>query len=290
MKCDTFNPMRILEAVKRFLFSLGNRGEVAVTDPPEVAVTPPVNWRDSLPAEIKSHPVFEKYKEPNEAFKALVEAQKFLGVEKMPVPKDANDKETYDLIFNRLGRPKSAEDYVLPTDLQIPKELPVDEAMLTDFKKVAHAHGILPQQFSGLYKWYMTSMAEQFNKYNQRQIEGTKEAETNLRKKWGAAYPQNIALAKKVFQGFADEAAFAEFDKGFGNNPVLIEFFANLGKVLSEDQLSGKPHQFAMTPDEVQGEINKVKGDIKHPYWNSNHPLHAEAVERMSQLTRMLTG
>ncbi len=255
-------------------------------DTQDPAITTTTKWQDTLPEDIKADPIFAKFKEPAEAYRSLVAAQKFLGREKLPVPKDANDKETYSMIFKTLGLPEKPDGYVLPTDLQIPKDLPFNEAMLTDFKKIAHEQGILPQQFAGLYKWYMNNMVGQYQKFNEQKVISTQEAENNLRQKWGAAYPQNVALAKKVFQSFADEKAYAKFDSGLGNDPDMIEFFANLGKVLSEDQLAGKPKGLEMTPDEAQTEVNKIKGDKSHAYWNESHPTHKEAVAHMERLMK----
>lgn len=258
-------------------------------DDPTTTTTTPTDWKQTLPDDIRADPIFEKYKEPADAFRALVGAQKFLGREKMPVPADANDKDAYNLIFKTLGLPESEQGYELPTDLDIPKEIPIDEALLNDFKKIAHQNGILPQQFQAIYKWYMNSAVDSYKKMGEQTVESAKEAETTLRKKWGAAYGQNVALAKKIFASFADEKAFAELDKGLGNNPVLIELFANIGKVLSEDQLKGKPAGFTLTPEEAQSEINKIKGDMNHPYWKPEHQQHNEAVERMSQLIKLTT-
>jgi len=286
-----------ISRVKRYLMPklsilLNNRGEVEVppvTDPP-VTDPPPVvgNWKENLPPEIKDHPVFEKYNEPNDAYKALVSAQKFLGAETLPVPKDVDDKEAHDMIYKKLGLPETPNDYVLPTDLKIPEGMPVSEPMLNNFKAIAHEKGLSPKQFSDIYKWYMDTASQQFEAHNKAMDDSAKQAETGLRTKWGSAYGQNVALAKKVFHGFADEKAFAAFEQKYGNDPVMIELFANLGKVLGEDQLAGKPTGLSFTPVEAQSEIDKIKGDMKHPYWIATHPHHKQAVERMDQLTRML--
>lgn len=284
MKHDTFNPLRILEAVMQFYKSLGNGGEVAITDP----LPAPADWKETLPDDIKADPIFEKYKEPHEAFRALVGAQKFLGREKLPVPADENDKETYDLIFKKLGLPENEAGYELPTDLKIPEGLPMDEALTADFKKIAHQHRLLPSQVSGLYKWYMSSMVDAYNKFGEQQKVSEQEAETALRKKTGAAYPQTIAFAKKVFSRFADEKAVNAFvEKGYGNDPVLIELFANIGKILSEDQLKGKPPSLEMTPDEAQTKINQIRGNLKGPLYDSSHPQHQEFLDEVDRLTKL---
>uniref|UniRef100_A0A6M3K6Q0 Uncharacterized protein n=1 Tax=viral metagenome TaxID=1070528 RepID=A0A6M3K6Q0_9ZZZZ len=260
------------------------------TQDPKTDTLDPQDWRNTIPEEIRNDPVFEKYEGPGDAYKALVSAQKFLGREHLPVPKDENDKETYGMIYDRLGRPKTPDAYPMPTDLQIPKELSLDEGMLTEFKKTAHELGILPNQFAGVYKWYMNNVIGQYNKSNEATVTAHKEAETLLRKDWGAAYQQNTALAKKVFQSFADEKAFQEFEKGAGNNPVYLRLFAKIGEVLSEDQLTGKPGGLSMTPDEAQVELRNMEGDIKGPLYDASHPQHQEFVDKRSRLTKFITG
>ena len=303
---DTIHPMRILDTLKVIvlgvlahfslfgLLRLGNRGEVGDGEGAGEGAGggaggagTGTKWQDALPDDIKSDPVFTKYKEPAEAFRALVGAQKFLGRQSLPVPSGPEDKEAFALIHKAMGLPENPDGYVLPTDLQIPKDLPLDDGMLAEFKKTAHENGISPTQFAGIYKWYMNTASTLFKKSGEQKVMASQEAETTLRKEWGAAYPQNIALAKKVFKSFADDKAWEAFEKGYGNDPNLIKFFANLGKVLSEDQLTGKPSELAMTPSEAQAEIDKIKGDMKHPYWLAEHPNHKQAVERMEQLTRM---
>ena len=285
-KYDTFNPMRILEAVKGFVLGLGERGEVAVVDP--AAVAPVVNdWKSGLPEDVKADPIWEKFKEPADAFRSLVGAQKFLGREKLPVPVDENDKETYGMIFKRLGLPETPDKYTLPTDLDIPKDFPIDENMLVDFKKVAHESGLLPKQVAGLYSWFMKNQINAYGKMGEAKESAMKEAETSLRSKWGAAYQQNVTLAQKVMHSFADQKAIAEIDKGIGNNPVLVEMFANIGKAMSEDQLTGKPASLTLTPLEAQQKIDLIKQDMNHAYWKSENPAHDAAVAEIERLTKL---
>jgi len=315
---DNFNPMRILEALKLavlgfaahfgMLFLLSNRGEAGAGGEGsddgggeggtgsgaggDAGSGSGGNWRDTLPAEIKADPIWGKFKEPADAFRSLVEAQKFLGREKLPVPKDENDKETYAMIFKRLGLPENPDGYVLPTDIEIPKDFPLDENMLADFKKEAHTQGLLPSQVAGLYKWFLTNQIGAYGKMTEAQVSAMKDAETALRKKWGAAYQQNSALAEKVAQSFATERFIQEISGAnslLRNNPGLIEVFANIGKVLSEDQMTGKPHSFTLTPAEAQEKITAIKRDMKHPYWNQSDPNHDAAVEEFQRLIKLTT-
>jgi hypothetical protein len=264
-----------------------NRGEVEVVTPPSPA---PVDWKTSeIPLEIQKDPIWDKYENKGDAFKALVEAQKFLGREKLPVPKDVNDKETYDLIFKKLGLPDNDAGYELPVDLNIPKEFPYDETLVKDFKKIAHENRLLPSQVSNLYKWFVTQQLGAFNKMGDDKVASAEAGETELRKEWGAAYAQNSAIAQKVFRSFAGEKDFAEVEKlGLANNPVMVKLFANIGKVLSEDQLHGKPSTSSMTPAEAQAEINKMNGEKGSPLFDAVHPQHNEYLDKRQRLYEFL--
>lgn len=253
--------------------------------------TPEPSWRDTLPPEIKDDPVFTKYENQNDANKALVGAQKFLGRETLPVPKDDNDAEAYSVIAKRLGLPKDENGYTIPTDLEIPKELPLDEGRMNDFKKTAHSLGILPKQFEGLYKWHMNDMINLHKQHNEGLENGVKETETGLRKEWGAAYQQNIALAEKVINQFSDEAGIKYLkDRGLNNDLNVIKILANIGKVMGDDVLIGKPAGMAQSPDEAQAELNAMQADTKGPLHNADHPQHKEFVDKRDRLTKLITG
>ena len=247
-------------------------------------------WQEALPDDIKADVTLAKYKEPADAHRALVDAQKFLGREKLPVPIDANDNETHTIIAKRLGMPDSVDGYKLPTDLDIPKDLPLDEALVTDFKKVAHESRLLPAQVNALYKWFIETQATAFNKFGEDKLAAGKAAETELRKETGAAYNQTIDLAQKVISTYGDDNVKSLLEEGAGNNLPLIKMFASIGKILSEDQLVGKPKTLEMTPSEAQSELNKIQGDLKGPLYDDAHPQHKEAVARVDTLTRLTMG
>jgi hypothetical protein len=274
-----------------FSFAEEGGGEAGKSEDAGAEAAGAGDWKTTIvPEDIRQDPIFAKYKEPGEAFRALVGAQKFLGREKLPVPKDANDKETINLILKTLGHPENENGYTLPTDLQIPKDFPLNEELITEFKKVAHQHGILPQQFAGLYKWYMQKDMAAHQVLIKKADDDSKTAENDLRKEYGAAYKQKEALAQKLVKAFADDKAMAELTdliKGKGNNPGLFRMFVKIAEGLSEDQLSGQPGGLTLTPAEAQSQIKKIKNDMKHPYWVEGHPGHKEAVEEMDRLTRL---
>jgi len=246
-------------------------------------------WTDTLPDNIKAHPVFAKYQSPNEALAAFVDVQKLIGPEKIIMPsKEADENEWNERVFDRLGRPKESKDYALPTDLEIPEGFPVREQLVQGFRDQAHKLGILPKQFEGMYKWFMNENIAQFNSAKEGIVTAKNEATSKLRTEWGAAFDQNVALGEKVLNTFGDEETTLFLrESGLNNNPAFVKFLSKVGKSFSEDQLTGKPAQLTSSPDEAMAEIRKMEGDDKHPLYIADHPEHAAAVQKRDALYRL---
>jgi len=295
-KYDKINPIRTIDSVMKFLLKplLNNRGEIDAGSDDGGGNGGDGgdggdSWRTNLPPEIKDHPSLQSFKTPADVAKSWVEAQKLIGADKIIMPsKDANDEEWNERVFNRLGRPKTPDEYTLPTDLEIPKELPLDENLMKGFKNIAHKMGLLPRQVNEVYRWYMGNLITQFNESNKKLKEAMSESETKLRTEWGAAYDQNVNLARKVLNKFGTPEVVENLIGGKGNDPALIKMLAEIGKVLSEDQLAGKPKTLTMTPDEAAAEVSKINNDKNHPYWIADHPEHKAAVDKMNALMAMV--
>jgi len=292
-KNDTVRPYRTPNAVQsmwqRVLHS--ERGEVDTETPPETPPAPPAdNWRDTLPDNLKAHPIFEKYNSPHEALAAFVDVQKLIGPEKIIMPgKDADEKEWNERVFDRLGRPKESKDYQLPTDLQIPKELPVSERLIEGFRGIAHKTGMLPKQFQEAYKWFMNEQIANYNDGITANKKSSDEARTALRTEWGAAFDQNLALGEKVLQSYGDENIINLVrQNGLHTNPDFVKFLHKIGSVLSEDQLSGKPPSLTLAPEEAKAELAKMENDPKHPLFDATHPEHDSAMKKRDMLYRQI--
>lgn len=257
------------------------RGELAADD-----------WRMSLGEDVRNHPSLGVFKPenmvsvPSAVVKSLVDAQKLIGKDKIPVPGENATAEDWGVVFDRLGRPKTFDEYEIPTDLKAPEGFPeVNPEIIKAFKTKAHEIGLLPAQVKEIFKWYMDSS---FNEFNQGVEEGNRvisEAETKLRSKWGKAYDQNVVLAKRIVTLYGGENAKDLLEKtGLGNDVRAIELFANIGKKMSEDGLLKGEVVSTKSPEEAQAEIRKIQGDTKHPFHIRDHPEHKMAVDYMQTL------
>jgi hypothetical protein len=269
------------------------RGEVG--DPPEPPSAPPTpsieDWKSGLDESIRSHPSLKDFKTPNDVVKSYVEVQKLIGPEKIIMPsKDADPKEWNERVFDRLGRPKDPKDYLLPTDLQIPKELPISEKLIDGFRKVAHESGVLPKQFQTMYKWFMNEQIAQYNDLITTRKQTADQSRTALRTEWGAAFDQNLGIAEKVLQTYGDQNVIKYVkDNGLSDDTNFVKFLHNIGKNFSEDQLTGKPPSLTMSPEEAKEEIRKIESDVsdKNPLFNANHHEHEAIKNKRDMLYRM---
>lgn len=290
MFMDTFHPIRILKAHTKNVFKDGLARLNSIGMGPDLKSIrwQDTSWRDGLPDEIKTDPLFEKYETANDAHKALLDAQKLLGREKLPVPSGPEDKAAFDLLFKATGRPDTVEGYATPTDIQFEEGFPpVDEEFIKTIKQVALDGGMSAAAWDKIYRGYMDYSNTQFKNAKTKVVADKEASVVAMRKEFGAAYPQMEALAQKVVLKFADEAAWNTLDGGLGNNPAMVKMLSNIGKLLSEHQLVGEPAGLSFTPQEAQSEIDKIRGDLKGPFYKEDHPLHKETVDKVDQLTKL---
>lgn len=283
---DNYDPKELVRVVRKHF---GNRVMFNDADPPE-------DWKAGLDATLKDHPSLGVFKAenlipvPSDLVKSYVSQQALVGKDKIPLPGEKATEEDWNIVFDRLGRPKTAEEYKF-ADIQAPEGFPDIAEKVKVFKTIAHKLGILPKQAEGLFSWFVGANIQEYTDYMTGREQEIKVAETTLRKEWGKAYEQNIALAKKVLSAYGDKEIAALLDEGLGNDPRILRIFAKIGSKMGEDGIIGKGGTFMKTPEEAKAEIAKIMGeaqsDPKHPYVNKGHPEHAIMVQKMADLSAL---
>jgi hypothetical protein len=251
-----------------------NSDQQVSTDLPTTQVQ---DWRAGLDVSVKEHPSLKNFKSPGDLAKSWVEAQKLIGRDKIPVPGEKATKEDWDMVFERLGRPKDKDGYTLP-ELQTPEGFPAaNKEFMDTFKQKAHELGMLPQQVNELYKWYMDQSVNEFNQHNQSRIQERGKAETTLRKAWGKAFEQNFTIAEQAVNKYGTPKFINKLKQsGMNNDPDMIQFIADMAKNFSEDKIAGRPQGLTLSPEEAIARIAQMKaeglGNPKHPMNDKRHP------------------
>ena len=240
---------------------------------------PTPDWREGLDPSVKEHPSIKNFKSPGDLAKSWVEAQKLIGRDKIPVPGEKATKEDWDMVFDRLGRPKTLDGYVIP-EVKMPDGYPVPkEEFIKEFKGKALELGLLPAQVKNLYEWFMNNEANTYNQYHQERNTSRITAENALRKSWGKAFEQNYAIAEQAVNKYGTEGFIEKLKaSGLNNDPDMIQFISSMAKNMQEDTIAGRPLGLTLSPEEAKAEINKIQAeamkDRTHPMNDKRHPEH----------------
>ena len=250
------------------------------------------DWRSKLDPSIKEHPSLKNFKNEGDLAKSWVEAQKLIGRDKIPVLGEKATKADWDVVFDRLGRPKTADGYAIP-EVKFPEGYPAPSKEFNEaLKTKAHELGLLPGQVNELYNWFMGNEVDNFNKHAQGRQEQRVSGENALRKAWGAAFEQNYAVAEQAVNKYGTEGFVEKLKQsGLNNDPDMIKFIADMAKNFSEDKITGKPMGLTLSPDEAKAEIAKLQSDAmkdkKHVMNNKHDPEYQLFLNKWKSLHEM---
>jgi len=243
-------------------------------------------WKKSLPDDIKEAPSLKLIHDVEGLAKGYVNAQKLIGVDKIPVPSKHATPEEWREAFVKMGLPDTEGDYKIEFegDLKEFNENPDFDKL----KEAAYKLNVLPHQFKGMIEAYYDLNKEfETNINNQVKVEAD-DAVQALNKEWGMASELNFARARKSFKEFATPEEIEFFEKsGFADQPEVLKIFARVGeKLYGEGDFKGEGgvnHLF--NPEQAQVEISKLQLD---PAYNDRaHPSHEHAKSEMTKLYKM---
>lgn len=257
------------------------------TPPAAPAPTPfawPENWKDGL-GDLAKDPTLGSINDIPSLAKSYIHAQKMVGKDKIIIPDQFATPEDWNKqVWSKLGLPESADKY----EFKAPEG--TDPAFLSKFKEFALKGGILPKQAEGLFDFYTNYTKEVIQAQDNENKQMFDSAVADLKKEFGTAYEKKLGVASNFFNTVADDATKKLFQEtGLGNNPAVIKLFAKIAAMNGEDQFvpSHEKGNLGLTPAEAQTKINEIMGNKEHPYFNKQHPNHANAVAEVGKLFAM---
>ena len=250
--------------------------------PPKVEAAK--TWLDEMPAEFKESDTLKRYKSVKDLAAAYLSAQKFISADKIPVPSKHATPEEWQKVFNKLGVPEKVEEY----NISIDEKLGFDKTFAEEYKKQAHALGILPHQAQQIIEWAGKFSNDAVQKQVQTFDSQQATALEGLKKEWGSAYDAKLGQAAAVIQQYGDDSLREYLNKTkLGNDVNLIKLLSSVGEKLNMEGTivdAGSSTNKAHTPEQAMAEINKIMGDRNHPYYDKSHPGHKAAVDEMALL------
>ncbi len=248
-----------------------------------------------FPDELRDNPTLQKFESTEDLAKSYINLQSVLGRDKITIPDADAPEEQWSEVYNRLGRPETADSYDF-SEIQLPEGVERQEQIDNSFKEVAHKLGFNPMQATALYEW-SNQMAAQAVANEASALEDMKhENMQSLQNEWGKDFQYNLNKANNAMKAFADESVMQVLEQtGLNYHPGIIKMMHQIGASLDEDTTrylnnEGDPSaQYDMSAADAQKELTELmsKGS---PYWKPNAPGHVAAKQRVEMLNKIVHG
>jgi len=266
---------------------------VAKSDTPvsPTTETQPVakTWKEAISEEFRNDPNIEKFTEIDALAKSYINATQMIGKDKVAVPNKNSTDDQWNEVYDKLGRPESADKYTLNAKSEV---VPIDENAIKQFAENAHQLGLNNKQAQGILEFYknnMEGMAQQAKVDTETaQAQSTQE----LRQEWGREFDSNIKKAGALAKANMNpEILDMQLKDGMrlGDHPEIIKGFAKIAGMMSEDKIVSTESENVSSNTDVETEISDIMNNKDGPYWNKSHPDHDKMVQQVYTLREMLT-
>jgi hypothetical protein len=241
-------------------------------------------WYDAFPEDVRGLVQTKGWQSPVDAIQSYTNLEKFLGADKagrgLVLPKDDAGPDEWSQVYDRLGRPKSPDEY----------KLPVPENGNQEFAKQAagkfHELGLTAKQAQALTEWF-NGQSEGAMAAQQNQMAVSAEQQmAELQAEWGKEFDANIESGRRAARQFGvQEEMLTKIENAVGTKEML-KLFAQIGKGMGEDAFvegsgSGK---FGISPEAARVQIGRLKSD---PDWTAKYLAgNADAKAELERLMR----
>lgn len=236
---------------------------------------------DDAPEDLRGYVQNKGWKHPREVLEGYRNLEKVVGTARLAMPKDENDIEGYNKVYDALGRPKTAADYKLP----VPEGQ--DPAFAKAASDVFHKNGVTAKGAQEIAKWWNDQMGTAQKAQEERFQTDSAQAMQKLEATWGGAYKERVETASRAARQFGIDSATADtMERGLGTEKFM-DLMWRIGHAIGEHGGGAGLEQpgsgtGALTPEQAKSEISRLKSDAEFAkkYGNGD----AESKRRMDQL------
>lgn len=255
-------------------------------------------WYNEAPDELKGYIQNKGWDTPLKAVSSYQELEKYRGAnenELLRLPKDPKAEGAFDTIWQKLGRPESADGY----KITLPDGMQVDNTRLDAYRQIAHKVGITQSQFEALALADAEFGQNSLNEYNES-IRLQQEADyQKLKKEWGNSADEREELSRRGLRAIlpkdmnADET-IASIEKAIGTAATL-RLFANVGDRLSrEDALpnTSGDRPFGYTREQAMSDKQSLMSELKADKTRLDNYNKGKGpdFDKMKRLNRYIAG
>jgi len=266
---------------------------VAKSDTPvsPTTETQPVakTWKEAISEEFRNDPNIEKFTEIDALAKSYINATQMIGKDKVAVPNKNSTEDQWNEVYDKLGRPESADKYSLNAKSEV---VPIDDNAIKQFAENAHQLGLNNKQAQGILEFYKNNMEGMAQQAKVDTETAQAQSEQQLRQEWGREFDTNVKKAGALAKANMNpEILDMQLKDGMrlGDHPEIIKGFAKIAGMMSEDKIVSTESENVSSNTDVETEISDIMNNKDGPYWNKSHPDHDKMVQQVYTLREMLT-
>lgn len=226
---------------------------------PAVPATPTTWYGGFTDPAVSAHAVTKQWPTAEDAVRSNINLEKLIGVPQdqiLKLPKDGSAPEDWNPIYEKLGRPKTADEYKL--------EGPNAEYNAST-AKVMHEQGLSLKQAQAVSKGIAANVTAAVAAATEAARVEAVADQAALTKEWGAAYEKNVQVARAAAKTFNLDGETIDALQDVMGLKATMAFLHNLGTKIGEDSFvaasGGGAFNGAMTPVQAQARISALKGD-----------------------------
>ena len=258
------------------------------TKPEVKATTTTSTWKDSISEQYRNDPNIEKFTEADALAKSYINAVKMIGQDKIAIPNNNSTDEAWNEVYDKLGRPESAEKYSLNVKSEV---VNLDDTAIKSFAEQSHKLGLNNKQAQGILEFYKNNM-EGVAQQTKIDVETAQaQSEQELRQEWGRDFEAKVKQASALAKANMDAKVLdmpLQDGRKLGDHPEIIRGFAKIASMMQEDKIIATESENVNTTKDLESEISAIMNDKNHPYHVKGHPDHDKSVQQMLTLREML--
>lgn len=264
----------------------GTTTGVGTAAPAAGTTVEPVSWQVGLSDELKGYATPKGWKDVGSVVDSYRNLEKLVGVKEklLQVPDDLGDAKSMENVWNRLGRPEKPEGYGFKAE-----DVKFDKWAKDTFHKAGMTANQAELVMKSLNDYDVTQSAE---------AEGTFKAQNEqkigaLKTEWGAAYEQNVNVAKAAAKQFGIDAEIVsklEQAMGFADT---MKFLQNVGSKVGEASFhtgtgAAASSNTILAPAQAKEKINSLINDKE--FAKKYMAGDVQAKNEMEKLNKMAVG
>jgi hypothetical protein len=244
-------------------------------DAPPAAGSGEKTWLDGLPDDLKASPSLTRYSSQEALARAYLNAEKMIGSEKVPIPKDPNDAEAWDRYYKAGGRPEDPAKYEFQKPEKMPEGTTYDEGMETWWRQSAHEAGLSQRQASKLFERYRDRFLSSIELSEKASTTEVQNAKLALERDWGGEFKARRQLAKAAFAEMPADLQAAMSRAGLVRMPSFVKYLHDMkAKTTGETDPKIGGRATDGTPDAVKASIAKHREQYAGALMDTSHPEH----------------